>query len=70
MIGKLYHYIRFNLLRNKYSKNNKLSNVITLGTKITLSNCSFNDHAKYTTMFLMYNSIINSNNDTGLKKLA
>ena len=58
MIRKLYHYIKFNLLRNQYPKNNKLSSVIITGKNVTLNNCTLDYNPRVVEYTLIHNSSI------------
>jgi len=60
MIRKIYHYIKFYLLRIKYAKNNKLSNIVTIGKNVTLNNCTLDDHSRVAEYASIHNSIIGS----------
>lgn len=60
MIRKVYHYIKFSLVKIKYSKNNRLSSIVTIGKKVTLNNCTLNYHSRIAEYASIHNSTIDS----------
>ena len=60
MMRKVYHYIKFKLFGNQYSKNNKLSSIVSIGKNVTLNNCTLDYHSRVAEYASIHNTIIGS----------